>query len=373
MKPIFGIEVGGRDITDKIRGGAISMTVTDGIGLKSDTVQIVIDDQNGVVAAPSTGQTIQPYGGYEGGPIRQFGTFIVDQVAYDGYPQRITISAQAVGAKTLAKARKPKDYRKEEYPTYRKIFDEIAGEAGLSLSISSEIGSIAVEYEAQGEEDRLEFVTRLGRKLDASVSVKSGRLVVAKRGSGVSVSGASMPTIRVARGFNLLSYSATWMDKPRHSEVEATWYDRKKNERKVEREKAGDEGPTYLIREPFQSKEEAKLAAKAQANELQRAEANATFSINGDPTASAGSFVNASGIRSGVNGKWYAKTVTHSFTADGPYDTGLQCELPTAGSAGGSAASRKEQPRGGEAAAIVANRPATVVELIGGTLGDGPE
>jgi phage protein D len=188
-----------------------------------------------------------------------------------------------------------------------------------------------VEYEAQGEERELEFATRLGRHLDASVTVKNGWMIVSKRGSGVSASGQQMPTINVAVGLNLVDYSVTWMDDPKHSKVKATWYDRKKN-KPVEVEVAtGMEGPEYLIREPFQDEAEANRSAKTKANELKRGQATASFTIDGLPSASAGAFVVCSGVRPNVDGAWYAKTVTHTFSSDSPYTTKMECEVPTSG------------------------------------------
>ena len=330
--PVFYIFADGEDVTDRFKaGGLVSMTITDNVGLKSDTLQIVIDDADGRIAAPKTGTVLTARGGYLDGEIRNFGQFTVDQVTFSGYPQQIQIDAQSVAAASTAKQQRPKDYRKEEYPTYGDIFKEVAGRAGLSLSISSEVASIKVEYEAQGEEKELEFAARLGRKLDAFVSIKSGRMFVAPRGSGLSASGQQMPTIVVARGVNLLDYSATWMDKPKHSTVKATWYDRKKNKQETVEESTDMDGPDYLIREPYQTEEEAKQAAKTKAGQLKRAQANASFSIDGAPSASAGAFVICSNTRPGVDGAWYAKTVTHNFLSSGPYTTSLDCEVPSKG------------------------------------------
>lgn len=332
--PTFSIFTGaGDDITGKLRGGGMSMTITDGEGQRSDSLQITIDDIQGSVNVPPTGAALLPRGGYKGGVIRDYGVFIVDQITLSGFPQQISISGQSLAAKQMAKRKEPKDYRKEEYPTFGSIYQEIAGKAGLALSIAGSIAGIPNEYVAKGEEEFIEFATRIGRRLDASVTVKSGRLVVVPRGSGMAVSGAAMPTIFIARGVNLLSYQVSMQDAPKHSSVEATWYDRRKNKRMVETEPGGSEGPPYMMRTPFQSAGEARLAAKAQANELKRAEATATFTIKGDPAASGGSFVQASGIRAGVDGRWFAKTVTHNYSSSDAFNNTVECELPTQGGA----------------------------------------
>lgn len=325
--PFFQISAGGADITGKLAGGQISLSITDGVGLEADTAQIEIDDLDGVIAPPTTGVELRIIAGYEDDRV-DFGTFTVDEVQLRGWPQVISISAQSAKAKSEAKERRPRSYEPPKYPTYRDIFDEIAGRIGLQLAIDGEVGRKPVEFEAQAEESDAAFLTRLGVKLNASVSIKSGRLVVAKKGSGASVSGQALPAILVRKGVNLLSYSVTRKDKPKHSKVKATWFDRQKAQRMEVEASASGEGPEFLLREPYQSEGEAQDAADAQAQALKRGEALASFEVEGNPHARAEAHVFASGIRSLVDGVWRATTVTHNWTSGGPYVTSVECELP---------------------------------------------
>lgn len=326
-KPIFFIEADGKDVTQNFDGILMSMTVTDGEGLKSDTLEIQLDDLEGTVKAPRTGAVLKAKGGYEG-RIRDFGLFVVDSVSFSGWPQTISISAKSVEAKSIAKQREPKSYGKQDFPTYGAIFQDIAGKVGLPLAMSAELKSLPNPFEAQTEEDGLEFLTRIGSKINASVSVKSKRLVVVAKGKGQSASGAPLDTITVAKGINLLSYQASLKDEPKHSEVEATYYDRAENARKTVKEKTGMDGPKFLIRPPLQSEVDAKHAAKSKSNELKRAQGEATFQIDGEPFAQPEAFAVVSGCRPGVDGSWRVVTVTHNFSATSPYTTSLQCETP---------------------------------------------
>jgi hypothetical protein len=330
MRPFFKVTAGGVDITSKLVGRGISLTITDGVGRESDTIALEIDDVDGGVAAPRTGVILTVEGGYEDGPQRNFGDFKVDQVAYSGWPQKISISAQAVDAKSDQKQKRVLDYQVEDFPTYGDIFEAAAGRMGLSLKISAEIKSKANPYEMQSEENDLSFSTRLGDKLDASVSVKSGNLVVVKRGKGTTVSGQPLPTIIVQYARNVLSYNVTRKDKPKHSEVTATWFDRDSVERKEVTVSGGEEGPTFLLRDPYANEDEAKENAEAKSKELQRGEASASFEIDGDPNARAEAYVEAIGLRDQVDGLWRATTVTHNFSSSSPYTTSIECELPDA-------------------------------------------
>lgn len=326
--PMFKISAGGVDITSKLTGRGISLSITDGVGLESDTISLSIDDHDGSVRAPRTGVILAVEGGYLDGEWRNFGDFKVDQVSYTGYPQKIDISAQAVDAKSEQKQQRVDQFTEQDFPTYRDIYSKLAGRMGLKLAISGEIGDTAVSFEYQAEENDLTFATRIGKKLDASVTIKSGNLVVVKRGTGKSVSGQELPPILVTGGRNVLSYSVTRKDKPKHSKVEGTYFDRDAVEPITISASIDSDGPTFLMRAPFQSREEAEVAVETQAKELKRGEASASFSIDGTPSARAEAFVVASNIRDQVDGNWRAKTVTHNFSASSTYTTSVECELP---------------------------------------------
>lgn len=363
-EPIFTISANGKDVTQNFLGAGMTMTITDGEGLKADTLQIDIDDVNGSVIVPETGAILNPVGGYSG-RMRDFGLFSVDSVTLDGWPQKISISAKSVEAKSLAKQREPKGYPTSSYPTYGDIFTEIAGKIGVQLSISDSIKSLPNPTEAQAEEDGLEFLTRVGEKINAAVTIKSGRMVVVEKGEGKSVSGEELDVIEVAKGINILSYSVSLKDEPKHSEVESTYHDRKKNKRETTTASTGMDGPKFLIRSPHQNKEEAQRAADAKAKELVRAQATATFTIDGEPFAQSGAKARASGCRPKVDGLWSVKTVTHNFSATAPYTCSLQCEVPnsTTGSAvdpnasstGGGSTAPGQGDRGGTGIPNVGN------------------
>jgi len=327
---IFGLSAGGVDISSRIAGVAMDMTVTDGAGLDSDTVSLTLDDNGGRIGGITTGTEISVYGGTDEKGIRNFGKYIVDDVTYDGYPQKVTINAQASDATSSEKERDTKGFIKEEYPTYQSIFEEIAGQAGLSLKMDGTIGGKTNPYEARDREDAVGFLTRLGKKIGATVTVKEKQLVVVPRGSTTAASGQSMGGTSISPGRNLLSYSVSIKEKPKHTEVESKWYDRREKKWEIEKvplKRPGGDVP-YRIRQPFQDKDEAKESAQASADELSRNQGTASFEIDGDPNAAAESKAIVSGVRANVDGEWFIKTATHNFSSSSPYTTTLECELP---------------------------------------------
>ncbi len=328
--PVFYIKANGEDITDKLSGLGISMTVTDNEGVKADTLEIDIDDLDGRVATPKAGAVLQAIGGYEG-QLRDFGQFSVDSVTLAGWPRHIQISAKSVAAKSLAKQRHTIAFKSADFPTYGAILKHVASIAGVAPTIHSAISQIENLYEAIADEDLVQFLTRVSRKIGATISVKGQRLVAVPKGGGQSVSGASLGTISIEQPGNLINYSVTWSDGPKYSSVVASHYDRRKNEKKTVSEATGMNGPVWNIREPYENETVAKRAAKAKAADLKRAQASATFEIDGDPFALAEATAVVSGARADVDGKWRIKSATHSFSATGPYTTSLSCDVPDSG------------------------------------------
>lgn len=326
--PFFRVRANGTDITTPLAGRGMSLTITDGVGRESDSISLVIDNQDGMVKPPATGAVLEVEGGYLDGEWRNFGKFKVDSISAQGWPENITINAQSADAKSEQKTPRVKSYKTEDFPTYGDIYADVAKRMSLKLSISDEVKGIKNTFEFQAEENDMSFGTRMGDRLDASVSIKSGHLVVAKRGKGTTVGGGEMPPIIVRRPGNLLDYSCEHKDKPKHKEVKATYFDRDKAGVVEVKVAAGQEGPEFLIREPFQSKEEAESAADSAARDLKRGEATADFTIDGTPYARAEMMVHAIGINALVNGLWRSTNVTQNFTAGGPYTTSISCELP---------------------------------------------
>lgn len=328
---IFGLSAGGVDISSKIAGIAIDMTVTDGAGRDSDTVSLTLDDNGGRIGGIAPGTQISVYGGTDEKGVRNFGIFTVDDVQYEGYPQRVTINAQASDVTSKEKERDTKGFAKDDgYATYQSIFSEVAGQAGLSLKMDGSLGGKPNPSEFRDREDPIAFLTRLGYKINATVTVKEKQLVVVPRGSGRSASGQGMGSLLVSPGVNLLSYSVSIKEKPKHSMVETKWFDRRKVKYEVEQAPLtkGQGKVPFRIRPPFQDQDEAREAAEGEAGELSRNQGTASFELDGEPFATAESFAVVSGVRAGVDGQWFIKTATHNFSSTGPYTTSIECEVP---------------------------------------------
>ncbi|MEE7478405.1 hypothetical protein [Methylobacterium hispanicum] len=336
-RPFISLMQGGRDLIPVWGPLMESLVITDEKGMESDKLTVILDNRDGQCAFPEPGAMVSVSGGYVGEGGRVTGQFEVDQVDFEGWPEKITVYATTVSAKKATKERKTEAHKKEDTPTVGDLAKKIAKRNGWSPRIAPEIAKIPLEYEGQAGEFDAQFLTRIVRRFGGIAAVKQGSLVVTKAGAGQSVSGRPLTPIRVAPGLNLISYRASFKKRDDHDKAQAHTFDRKKVKR-IDVD-AGQGAITYRLREAFKSEAEAKKAAEAKLSDLKRGTGSATFEIEGDPDAAAECPVLPSGVPTKLAQRWNAIRVEHRFQDD-KYVTSLECELPGQESAsGGSSAS----------------------------------
>lgn len=389
MTPFFEVWSNGQDISGRMREYGIECVITENAGGNSDTVTFSITDPDAVIGLPPKGTEfnlvaglIDPLSGER--LERDFGLFKVDQSNPSGYPHRIDVSAQSLDVGSKIKQKRTRAFKAEDYPTIGDILRKIAADNDLEPRISDDVASEVNRYQAQSEEDDVEFVTRLCAKFDAMASVKNGKLVVIKKGLGKTASGTVVDPYLIAYGRNLIDdggYSAEDVMRPVYGRVIAKWYDREKAEHIAEEEQTEEDGPDFEIAQIHPSQQEAKTAARTKANELNRATGKATFKTAGDPFVQAGCFVLAQGIRAELNGLWASKSISHHFLSESYYYNSFQCEVPTQGRKKAAEAASKSQSERDPADLENFGKPpelkpspyAPNFENLGLNEGDGPE
>ncbi len=84
MTPAFHIAVDGTDITAQIRYRLLWLRVTDEAGIQSDTVELTIDDRDGLIELPRTGANMSVSLGYEETGLFPMGAYTVDERELSG-------------------------------------------------------------------------------------------------------------------------------------------------------------------------------------------------------------------------------------------------------------------------------------------------
>ena len=248
------------------------------------------------------------------------------------------------------------------------IVSEIAGEAGLSAAIDSEIGDHEYEWIAQQDETDIHFLERLARRHNALFTIKSGKLVFAKKGSGQSASGASTGSVIVTPSIIIQStchFEAN--DRTRYSKVVAYYQDRDRAERvEIEADADADGDSVFRVTEPFADAAEADKAAQAKAKDLERGKGSAGVTVVGDTSIIAGAPLLFDRVRPGLDGVPYViDTVEHSYSKSSGFLTKIDAKLYDGKSAstprgpGGGATEGTEPEAGTVAPDAPAGTPAT--------------
>lgn len=324
MWPHYMVQVDGADITGRISSRLLTLSVTLKPGRNSDTFELLVDDTDDLIDPPRKGAKVKIWMGYVETGLTYMGEYTVDDIGVSITPQELKISGKAADMRATAKSQRTRHF---DNKTLKDVYGQIAKDEGLKLSIDSTIGAIKVPYEAQTEESNLHLMTRLGDKYGAIAKVGDGQLSVTKRGSGTTASGKPMVTILVTRQ-DIKKGNGKLKDRPRFGSVSATWHNQKQARKQEVKENQG-EGPNYSLRHPFQTEEEARAACKAKLAEMQRAEADLSYSTIGDVRYDAETKLKLVGVSRKLDGDWIVKQVRHTLRGSSAgFETQVEAETP---------------------------------------------
>jgi phage protein D len=263
--------------------------------------------------------------GYRETGLMPMGLFTVDEVEVSGWPQTMVVKARAADMGQEFKQGRTQDYHNK---TVSQIVGEIAQRQGLAPLVKGPVASFMYKYLSQTQESDLHFLTRLAAKHDAVGKPAMGKLLFVKKGLGLGGSAsARFPD-------NVKAYSATFKDRPVHGETDGGWWDGTMGERKEEKGTGGGGGGVIHKLLPMfpDGIKEAQEAAQSRSDKLAREEGELEIVIIGDPSVMAETMLTVSGVRSGVDGTWRIKQVTHTIDNNG-FETVIQAELPGGGGA----------------------------------------
>ncbi|OYQ85390.1 contractile injection system protein, VgrG/Pvc8 family [Wohlfahrtiimonas chitiniclastica] len=309
--PQYAITVDGKNITSRINSRLLSLNLVDNRGFDADTLTLVIDDSDGLMALPKRGVKINVKIGF--GALIDRGDFVVDAVSHTGAPDVITISANSADFRKKLLEQKNKAYHQK---TIKEIVEAIAGEHKLESRVADELANIKVQDRQQRNESDANFLTRLAEEFDAVATVKKGTILFLKRGESKTASGQALPTIIITRnqGDNH-SYSVN--DRDAYTGIKAKYTTTKNGVRKEVL--VGDDERTKMLRRIYKTEGEARAAAENELKRVQRAAASFSFTLAmGRPELIAESPVKVLGFKAEIDSQnWIATRVTHNLDQSG--------------------------------------------------------
>lgn len=313
MTPAARIIIDGRDVTTNLfgQGGPlVSLTITDEAGVKSDTLELELDDREGF-KAPPIGAEIQAWLGYEPAPV-YMGKFKVDEWTKSGSPRMLRVSAKAAELTTAIRAAKSRSFNKKKAG---EIVKKVAGDHGLSATVSSDLESIEIDHIDQQNESDLGFLSRLAKRVGATFKLADGKVIFTAKGSDSLPSGKTKPTVTLKES-DVTSWSFTRQDRGGgYKAVSCSYMDHGAGERVSVTSGSGK--PKHRDRRLYATKAEAEASAKAQIGDLGRGKHQGDVDMPGRTDVFAEGKIVLDFGDPDLVGDHLIKSVTHTFTASG--------------------------------------------------------
>lgn len=334
IAPTWIVTANKQDVTATIAERFLDLTITDAVGMESDTLEIRLSDNDRLnpIEIPPTGAELEPALGYDGITM-PMGMFVCDEVEVAGWPGEMVIRARAAvydkskGGKTDLQTQKTRSW-----PAGTKLGDlvsKIASEHSLTPAVADSLKSIALPHIDQADESDINLLVRLAKRYDAVVKPANGKLVVAKLGESKSVSGEQLATITLTPA-DCGPWRMVLAKRETAGMVVAYWHavkQAKRNEVKV-----GTGEPVRRLKQYYPTEEMALAAARAELSRRERGQQTFAVTCQGHPSIAAECPLQLQGFRPGVDGEWLITRVTHRLDKNGGYVCDIEAEKPNSDS-----------------------------------------
>ncbi|UNM96063.1 hypothetical protein MMG00_12815 [Ignatzschineria rhizosphaerae] len=299
-----------------------SISLIENRGFDADTLQIVINDSDGLIELPNRDAEIQIAIGFGINLINK-GKFIVDSVMHSGPPDIITIGAHSADFKKELLERKSLLF---ENKTIQEIVEAIAKKHKLESKVAEIYQKIKIKEKSQANESDANLLTRIAEEYDAIATIKNGTLLFLERGAGKTASGESLDTITHHRSDGD-QHNYTVSDRDQYTGVEVRFLlsDKAKRQTLI----VGEDRRPFKIRKIYNNEKEAKTAADQQFKRLKRSLASVSVNLaRGNAELSAESPLKLVGFKTEMdNHNWIVTTITHRIDASNGFVSELQGEV----------------------------------------------
>ena len=317
-KAAWRVTLEGQDLTARLAPMLVSLRLSERNGEEADQLEIVLEDSQRAIAIPPEGAVLRVWLGWERGSdvsagLVDKGTFKVDEAAWGGPPDRITLTARSAD---LAESFRKRRNRVWKDTTLGAIVSAIAGDHALTARCHRDLASLAVAVAEQAGKSDMQFLRDLARRHDAAATAKAGCLIFAPKAAATTPTGAAIPAMTLTRQ---RCSSAEWRRAARERAqdgAEAQWQDHDAGKRQTTSTGGSNR---KRLKKVYGNEADAQAAASAEAARLKRAAATLTATLAwGDPRLSPGVPVTAQGFKSQIDATtWLIASAEHSMDASG--------------------------------------------------------
>lgn len=323
LAPTYRLVVAGKDITPKLSARLESLSLTEGRDNQADQLDLVLLDHDGQVIIPSKEAEIELYIGWEGQPLIDKGSFVVDEVEHSGAPDKLTIRARAADMGGEIRTRQEKSWHST---TLGNVLAEIAKRNSLTHKVDQALAAIKVAHLDQTNESDMHFITRLARKHDAVATVKKKHLLFMPINGTKNSKGQSLPVVTITRADG---DQHRWATSARDAfDGVRAWWSNSVNGKRKEVIAGKKTRNMKTLKETYASEQDALEAARSEMQRLERGGATFTLSLAiGRPEITAQSPIAVRGFKPEIDGQdWLVKEVTHRIDGGSGWTSQVQME-----------------------------------------------
>lgn len=331
--PAFSVRQGGK-VLQELSDRVISISLTDNRGFDADQLTLELDDTDGGVALPPRGAELSFRLGWMGEALVYKGVYTVDEVAHDGPPDRITVTARSADFREEFNVKREVSWHDV---TMERVVSAIAKRYDLTPQISDLLMDVEIDHADQTQESDMSFLTRMAEMLGAIATVKNGSLLFIVPGGGFTSSGEAIPSIAITRSSGD-RHRFRVADRDAYTGVRAYWldlnYGKKKKvsvRRRATTKKAGKsssregdyiegaEGNVFIMRKTFQNEDAARRAAAAKWQQLQRGAAEFSITLaRGRAELYPEMHATVTGFKADIDAQdWIISKVQHDVDSNG--------------------------------------------------------
>lgn len=219
--PRWQLAVNGGDITSSISQRLISLTLTDVRGFEADTLELVLDDSDGLLELPPKGANITCSIGWAGLPLADKGSYVVDEVEHSGAPDQLSIRARSADVRGSLGQKRDHSWHNT---TIGQIAADIAARNSLEAKVLPKLKDLPIPHLDQTAESDASFISRLAATHGGMASVKNGYLLVLAPGEATTSSGQPLPAVVLTRQSGD-SHRFSVADRESYNAVHAQYHD----------------------------------------------------------------------------------------------------------------------------------------------------
>ncbi|PTW63184.1 hypothetical protein C8N35_1011235 [Breoghania corrubedonensis] len=195
--PFIEVHVDGQPVSAGFYQRLVEATVRDATGQDADSVELTFDDAGNAIRIPREGAELSVRFGFRGTGVWVVGLFIVEKSTIEGGPGGEFITLSGRGADMRKDLKEPLSEHFDD-ETLGGIIRTLAGRHGLKAEVSPDLASLKVPHAVRVDQSALDFGTRIADRFGALFSVKGGKMLLVKRGSG-SASGQPLTALTIAK------------------------------------------------------------------------------------------------------------------------------------------------------------------------------